>query len=119
MVGDLKGNILDIGSGTGFIGQKFDVFQLDIAYNMCLVSNNNLTVNADMHNIPFANKAFDYCVSSSAIQWKTTANSSATSPTVAPAPWASTNPSRAPNAPCPGSTNKPTCAKRRTSSKPA
>ena len=76
-------NILDLGSGTGFIAQnilsenefaKKNIFQLDIAYNMFCQSNftqnqNIFNINGDIENLPFKANSFDLVLSSLALQW--------------------------------------------------
>jgi malonyl-CoA O-methyltransferase len=67
-------NHLDLGSGTGFIcqefGKRFDSYQLDIAYNMCKISEKFApTINGDIENLPLKSESFDFITSSLAIQW--------------------------------------------------
>lgn len=69
-------NILDIGSGTGFVAQiikdKFhkDITQSDISPEMCRVSSiYGKTICCDFDELPFKNNNFDMVISSCALQW--------------------------------------------------
>jgi len=76
-------NILDLGCGTGFIGQNLlknydfsnkELFQLDIAQKMFdnnpNKGSNIFNIQADIENLPFKNgKKFDLILSSLAFQW--------------------------------------------------
>ena len=65
----LRGKILDIGAGTGFIGKEtdWDLVELDISPEMC--ARLKSPVNADMENLPFKDESFDNIISSLAFQW--------------------------------------------------
>jgi len=71
--GNLQGNVLDIGSGTGLIrsNANFDPIELDIAYEMCAKSSKTggISINADAENLPFADSSIDHIISSLTIQW--------------------------------------------------
>lgn len=71
-------NILDLGSGTGFVaecaGKK--IIQSDIALGMCKISNDiSPTVCADMETLPFKDSSFELILSSSSLQWSDIQNS--------------------------------------------
>ena len=67
--GKVEGEVLDIGCGTGFIGQLLEreVVGLDLSLAMC--AKNQTAVNADAENLPFKDGAFDFAISSLTIQW--------------------------------------------------
>lgn len=73
-------NILDLGSGTGFIGSSlnrnflnnFNLFELDLSIEMLKLDNsfdNSYKICADFNNLPFVENSFDIIISSFAIQW--------------------------------------------------
>lgn len=75
-------NIIDLGSGSGFIAavilEKGDhknknIFQLDIAYDMLRNNQNKksniFNINGDIENLPFRKNSFDLAISSLAFQW--------------------------------------------------
>ena len=73
-------NILDLGSGSGFIGKnilsKFpdtNIFQLDLAVKMLesgsQLEENIFNINADIDNLPFKQNSFELVISSLAFQW--------------------------------------------------
>ena len=81
---EISGMVLDIGSGAGEIGQviyssiddayKVDLIQLDLSYNMCLLSAKNvgnafLNMNGDMDYIPIKNNSIDCVISSMVFHW--------------------------------------------------
>ena len=65
---DLKGDILDIGSGTGIISQitGLQPTQIDISQKMCEISG---SICADAEELPFKDESFDFVISSLTIQW--------------------------------------------------
>ncbi len=75
-------NILDLGSGSGFIAKNIldnkefldkNIFQLDIAFDMLannqIINKNINNINADIDNLPFVSNSFDLALSSLAFQW--------------------------------------------------
>ncbi|MBL6664576.1 MAG: methyltransferase domain-containing protein [Rickettsiales bacterium] len=68
--------ILDLGCGTGFLGDKIlekkkvKFFASDISQNMLnQVSDKQIKVNCDFENLTFENNKFDMVVSSFSLQW--------------------------------------------------
>lgn len=70
-----QGKIIDIGCGTGFIGEylqpaKASFYQLDIAPEMCAeAARFGHSIVGDMHALPFADATFDAALSSMSLQW--------------------------------------------------
>jgi malonyl-CoA O-methyltransferase len=75
-------NIIDLGSGIGFVGKniltlnKFsdkNIFQLDLAFESlrhnCISGPGVFNVNADIEDLPFKSEVFDLAISSLAFQW--------------------------------------------------
>lgn len=65
-------NILDLGSGSGFIANNIknkDIYELDIAYNMLQNSSGAFKINGDIEYLPFKESSFDLITSSLAFQW--------------------------------------------------
>jgi len=73
-------NIIDLGSGTGFIannlaGKKnLQIFEADLSLKMLQQSTNNLKINCDFENLPFKKNSFDILISSFSLQWLTDFN---------------------------------------------
>ena len=70
--------ILDLGSGTGFVTESLnalcapDIFELDLAFEMLQQNQNNSSkIQADFENLPFKNHSFDILISSFSLQWLT------------------------------------------------
>jgi len=66
--------ILDLGSGTGFVADLIksadkEIFELDIAYEMLAKRPGSLKINADIEHLPFVKNSFDLILSSLAFQW--------------------------------------------------
>ncbi len=70
--------ILDVGSGTGMFASEankqemdWNITGCDLALGMCkyAASKGYISVNADAHNIPFADNSFDGVFSSLMLQW--------------------------------------------------
>jgi malonyl-CoA O-methyltransferase len=77
--------ILDLGSGTGFLSEEFrqnfqqniTIFELDLALEMLRVSRDKIApgqvnqhfVKADFEKLPFRENSFDLIISSFALQW--------------------------------------------------
>ena len=71
--GNLDGNVLDIGSGTGMIraNANFTPIELDYAFGMCAKSakTGGVAINGDAENLPFADGSINHIISSLTIQW--------------------------------------------------
>lgn len=68
--------ILDLGSGTGFMAQnigkinnKIKIFETDLAFNMLHNSKNHLKIQSDFEKLPFKNNSFNIITSAFALQW--------------------------------------------------
>jgi ubiquinone/menaquinone biosynthesis C-methylase UbiE len=65
--------MLDLGSGTGYIAQNlndFNVLSADISYNMCKKSKNiSPTICCNIENIPIKNNSIDVITSSLVLHW--------------------------------------------------
>jgi malonyl-CoA O-methyltransferase len=72
--------MLDLGCGTGFLGKlllplypsfHYQLYQLDIAYNMCKESYFPAyhTIQADIEHLPFAPGSLDIITASMSLQW--------------------------------------------------
>lgn len=73
-------DVLDIGTGTGYLVEKFQevgfinrIYAVDIAFGMLdVIAKKNLKVNllrSDANNLPFKDESFDLIVSNVAYQW--------------------------------------------------
>jgi malonyl-CoA O-methyltransferase len=71
-------NILDLGSGTGFVGQNifeifannFHLYELDLSEKMLNLSkNHSIKICDDFNNLPFKKNSFDIIISSFSLQW--------------------------------------------------
>lgn len=72
----LSAKLLDLGSGTGFVGQHcvskgiaLDIVNLDLCESMLKYNKSKDPVCADIQSLPFKDECFDLCVSSYAFQW--------------------------------------------------
>jgi len=72
---DPKGQIIDVGAGTGFVKQLLkpaNIIQLDISEEMCVKASNLApTICGDMENIPLQDNSVDGVISSLTMQWAT------------------------------------------------
>jgi len=72
--GNIEGNILDIGCGTGFISRISEwkgITGIDISYEMARYYKkfNERALTADMENMPLKDNSFDVVVSNFSIHW--------------------------------------------------
>ena len=78
--------LLDLGSGTGFIAKNIKnnflnkkIYQLDFSYNMLkesFVDKDIFNINSDIEYLPFKNNSFDLVISSLTLQWLNDLNKS-------------------------------------------
>lgn len=69
---DIRGSVLDVGCGTGFMSQGLErVIGVDIAMGMARVYKDRFekVVLGDAHTLPFKDKSFDCVVSNFALHW--------------------------------------------------
>lgn len=69
---EIKGSVLDLGCGTGFVSQGLqEVVGIDIAVGMAKVYKEKFgnVVVGDAHALPFKDKSFDFVVSNFALHW--------------------------------------------------
>jgi len=83
---DYDFNVLDIGSGTGYLAERFqglgfvkDVYAMDISFGMLdVIRKKDLKVKlaqSDANKLPFKDSSFDLVVSNAAYQWVSDLNS--------------------------------------------
>ncbi len=69
----LKGEILDLGCGTGFIGEFLErkLIGLDISKSMLEIamSKGYITIQGDIENLPFKKESFDVVLSNFSLHW--------------------------------------------------
>ena len=71
----LNGKGIDLGCGTGFLSKVLsekDIIGIDISKNMAkeyTKNTGNLSIVADIQNLPLKSKSFDFAVSSFALHW--------------------------------------------------
>jgi len=67
---EFSGTVLDLGAGPGIIAKNsnWDVTSLDISYEMCRLVD-DVAVNADIENLPFADNSYPNIISSLSLQW--------------------------------------------------
>jgi malonyl-CoA O-methyltransferase len=67
---ELKGMILDLGSGTGMLSDFLDkeVIGVDFSINMLKKSGNKYKILGDAENLPFKNNIFDFVLSFTLLQ---------------------------------------------------
>ena len=68
--------IIDLGSGTGFLGDKTaeifpnaSLFCVDFAQHSLINNSQNLKVCADAYQLPFGSNSVDFVISNLMIQW--------------------------------------------------
>jgi malonyl-CoA O-methyltransferase len=70
---NLKGKILDLGCGTGFLGEFIDknLIGLDISKSMLEIANSKgyTPIQGDIENLPFKSNTFDTILSNFSLHW--------------------------------------------------
>ncbi len=73
LIGNINGTGIDLGCGTGLIGDitKRDLIGIDISYSMIkrFLQKYKTGLVADIENLPFKDKSFDYAVSNFSLHW--------------------------------------------------
>jgi malonyl-CoA O-methyltransferase len=63
---------LDLGCGTGYLGESLQIYPFDISHEMCKIAfkeQNHQAICGDAHFLPFLDNSFRGCISSLMLQW--------------------------------------------------